>query len=161
MQCNTIHLISFSSFFLHLLFWLRSMFFFCLSFPIKLQLGKRLQLHSCQQSKPSFLRDVNKLHVHCYNWTRSWSTSLKKECLQRGPVFFRALLHHTTSRWNIKLQKVRAFLVCGILMKSFKKNVLKIWKKSWESLGSYLLNSTANPAHFHLNWAGLAVLFNR
>ena len=27
--------------------------------------------------------------------------------------------------------------------------------------GSYLLNSTANPAHFHSNWAGLAVLFSR
>ena len=26
---------------------------------------------------------------------------------------------------------------------------------------SYLLNSKANPAHFHSNWAGLAVLFIR
>ena len=34
-------------------------------------------------------------------------------------------------------------------------------KKSWEPFGSYLLNSTANPAHFHPNWAGLAVLFSR
>ena len=25
--------------------------------------------------------------------------------------------------------------------------------------GSYLINSTANPAHFHSNWAGLALLF--
>ena len=31
----------------------------------------------------------------------------------------------------------------------------------WEPFGSYLLNSTANPAHFHSNWAGLAVLFSR
>ena len=58
-------------------------------------------------------------------------------------------------------KNVRAFLVCGFLMKSFNKNILKIWKKSWEPFGSYLLNSTANPAHFHPNWAGLAVLFSR
>ena len=34
-------------------------------------------------------------------------------------------------------------------------------KKSWEPFRSCLLNSTANPAHFHPNWAGLAVLFSR
>ena len=35
-------------------------------------------------------------------------------------------------------------------------------KKLWEPFGSFLLNSsTANPAHFHLNWAGLAMLFSR
>ena len=32
-----------------------------------------------------------------------------------------------------------------------KKIVGAVWK----------LNSTANPAHFHPNWAGLAVLFSR
>ena len=31
----------------------------------------------------------------------------------------------------------------------------------WEPFGSCLLHSIANPAHFHLNWAGLAVLFSR
>jgi hypothetical protein len=39
--------------------------------------------------------------------------------------------------------------------------MLKIWKKSWEPFRSCLLDSTANPAHFHPNWAGLAVLFSR
>ena len=58
-------------------------------------------------------------------------------------------------------KNARAFMVCGFLMKSFKKNILKIWKKLWELFGSYLLNSTANPAHFHQNWAGLAVPFSR
>ena len=33
--------------------------------------------------------------------------------------------------------------------------------KSWEPFRSCLLNSTANLAHFHQNWAGLAVLFRR
>ena len=37
----------------------------------------------------------------------------------------------------------------------------KNWKKSWEPFLSCLLNSTANPAHFHLSLTGLAVLFNR
>ena len=58
-------------------------------------------------------------------------------------------------------KNAQAFLVCGFLMKSLNKNILKIWNKSWEPFGSYLLNSTANPAHFHPNWAGLAVLFSR
>ena len=39
--------------------------------------------------------------------------------------------------------------------------MLKVWKKSWEPFGSCLLNSTANPAHFHPSLAGLAVLFSR
>ena len=39
--------------------------------------------------------------------------------------------------------------------------ILKIWKKSWEPFGSYLLNSTANSAQFEWKWAGLAVLFSR
>ena len=34
-------------------------------------------------------------------------------------------------------------------------------KKSWEPFGSYQLNSTDNPAHFHSYWAGLALLFGR
>ena len=29
-------------------------------------------------------------------------------------------------------------------------------KRSWKSFGSYLLNSFANPAHFHSKLAGLA-----
>jgi len=32
--------------------------------------------------------------------------------------------------------------------------------KSWEPFRNCLLNSTANPAHFHQNWAGLDVLLN-
>ena len=38
---------------------------------------------------------------------------------------------------------------------------MKIWKKWWELLGSYLLNSTANPAQSEQKWDGLAVLFSR
>jgi hypothetical protein len=43
-------------------------------------------------------------------------------------------------------------------MKLIKKTILKIWEKSWEPFGSYLLNSTANPAQVEWKWAGLAVL---
>ena len=42
-----------------------------------------------------------------------------------------------------------------------KRNIPKIWKKSWVLFGSYLLNNTANPAHLHSNWAESAVLFSR
>ena len=41
-----------------------------------------------------------------------------------------------------------------IISNEYAKNM----KKLWESSGSYLLNSTANPAHFQSNWAELAVL---
>ena len=59
-------------------------------------------------------------------------------------------------------KNARAFLVCGFLMKSFKKKYPEnMKKKSWEPFGNYLLNIKANPAHFHPNWAGLAVLFSR
>ena len=37
----------------------------------------------------------------------------------------------------------------------------KTKQKSWELFRSSLLNSTANPANFHPNWAGLTVLFSR
>ena len=54
---------------------------------------------------------------------------------------------------------------CGLwvlnemILKKYPENLKK---KSWETFefGS-LLNSTDNPAHFHSNWAGLAVLFSR
>ena len=61
----------------------------------------------------------------------------------------------------IWVKNVRAIVVCGFLIKSLKKHILKIWKKSWVPFRSYLLNSTANPAHFYSSWAGLAVLFSR
>ena len=56
-------------------------------------------------------------------------------------------------------KNVRAIVVCGLLMKSLKKLILKIWKKSWELFESYLLNSKANPANFHtkLGWIGCAI----
>ena len=34
-------------------------------------------------------------------------------------------------------------------------------KKVLEPFGSCLLNSTASPAHFHPNWAGLPLLFSK
>ena len=82
-----------------------------------------------------------------------------------------SLLHNKTCFYTAQLtlptaeilsgKNPRAFLFCGVLIKSFKKNILYIWKKSWEPFGSYLLNSTANPANFHPNWVGLDVLFSR
>ena len=52
-------------------------------------------------------------------------------------------------------------MVCVLLMKLIKKKVSWKYEKSLEPFGSYLLNSTANPVHFHPNWAGLAVLFSQ
>ena len=61
----------------------------------------------------------------------------------------------------IWVKNVRAIVFCGFLMKWLKEYILKIWKKSWVPFGSFLLNSAANPAHFHSSWVGLAVLFSR
>ena len=59
------------------------------------------------------------------------------------------------------VKNMRAIVVCGFSIKSLKKHILKFWKKSWVPFGRYLLNSTANPAHFHSNWAESAVLSSR
>ena len=51
-----------------------------------------------------------------------------------------------------------------VSMVSYLKKLMKIKilkrKKSWEQFRICLLNSTANPAHFHQNQAGLVVLFS-
>ena len=50
----------------------------------------------------------------------------------------------------------------GFILKKINKHEnIKERKKSWEPFRICLLNSTANPAHFHQNWAELAVLFSR
>ena len=48
----------------------------------------------------------------------------------------------------ICVKNVRAIVVCGFLLKWFKKKILKVWKKIEKPFRSYLLNSTANPAQF-------------
>ena len=66
----------------------------------------------------------------------------------------------TYSRNNIG-QKFEGNWVFWVLNEMIKKIYPEYLKKKWVPFGSYLLNSTANPAHFHSNWAGLAVLFSR
>ena len=58
------------------------------------------------------------------------------------------------------VKNVEAIVVCAFLMNWLKKNPENM-KKPWEPFGSYLLNSTANPAQFEWKWPGLAVLFSR
>ena len=68
-------------------------------------------------------------------------------------------LHTTFSRNNMRQ---KCWGNCGLcVLIETKMKYPKNMKKSWETFGSYLLNSKANPAHFHSNWAGLAVLFIR
>ena len=68
---------------------------------------------------------------------------------------------HTTYTRNNMGQKCESD--CGLWVPNEKnlKRYENLKKKSWEPFGSYLLNSTANPAHFHPNLAGLAMLFRR
>ena len=69
-------------------------------------------------------------------------------------------LQRFVSTWtysrNNKGQKCEGNCGLWVLNEINKKYILQIWKKSWVPFGSYMLNSTANPAHFHSNWAGLA-----
>ena len=69
---------------------------------------------------------------------------------------------HTTHSWNIKWQKCEGISDLWVLNEIIqKKNPENMKRKSWKPFGSYLLNSTANPAYFHPNLARLAVLFSR
>ena len=77
-------------------------------------------------------------------------------------MYFWSSIHKSTCKFTppnseiICGQNVSTKVVCGIIFFFEKKAMLKIWKKSWVPFRSYLLNSTANPAHLHSNWAGLA-----
>ena len=68
---------------------------------------------------------------------------------------------HTAYCRNNMGQKYEGNGGLWVLNEMIKKIYSGNLKKSWVPFGSYLLNSTANPAHFHSNWAGLAVLFSR
>ena len=48
-------------------------------------------------------------------------------------------------------QNVGTKVVCGMILFFEKKTMLKNWKKLWVPFRSYLLNSTANPAHLSAN----------
>ena len=62
---------------------------------------------------------------------------------------------HTTNSWNIKWQKCADVGFNDFIFKKWKLKYLN-QKTSWEPFRSCLLNSTANPANFHPNWARLA-----
>ena len=74
--------------------------------------------------------------------------------LPKGKAF-----QHTAYTIKNKLWKCKGVLwdifFNQILIISYKK------KKSWELFRICLINSTANPAHFHPTWAVLAVLISR
>ena len=58
-----------------------------------------------------------------------------------------AKIRHTTYSWNIMCQIWEGDCGLWVLNEILFKNMLKVWKKSWEPFGSCLLNSTANPAN--------------
>ena len=68
---------------------------------------------------------------------------------------------NTTYTRNNMSQKCEGNCGLWVLNEIIKKIYPENLKKMWELFGSYLLNSTANPAHFHSNWAGSALLFSR
>ena len=68
---------------------------------------------------------------------------------------------HTIYTRNNMGQKCEGNCGLWVLNEILKKTSPENLKKIVGAFGSYLLNSTANPAHFHSNWAGLAMLFSR
>ena len=96
------------------------------------------------------------------NWDQS--------CITSSCVFFLSFLdpptwsaaisiHTTYSRDNMG-QKYEGNCGLWVLQEIIKKSIPLKFEKN-RGFGSSLLNSTANPAHFLSNWAGLAVLFSR
>ena len=71
-------------------------------------------------------------------------------------------LHTTYNRNNIG-QKCEGNCGLWVLNEIIKSMYPESLKKIMGAVafGSYLLNSTANPAQFEWKWAGLAVLFSR
>ena len=61
--------------------------------------------------------------------------------------------HYLQLKYQVAKMR-RHFWFVGSQWNHSKQNILKILER-------YLINSTTNPAHFHPNWAGLAVLFSR
>ena len=67
---------------------------------------------------------------------------------QFGKSDFQYSAVHTIYSRNNMGQKCEGNWGVWVLNEIIKRNVLKKFKKSWEPFGSYLLNSTANPAQF-------------
>ena len=125
-----------------IVFWWTSLYSHPNSFKAFTQMGSQLELWTWNQRKTCF----------CH-----WVQGRNKERSKYQIVF-----NITPPNSEIICgRNVSTKVVCGIILFFEKKAMLKIWKKSWVPFRSYLLNSTANPAHLHSNWAGLAVLFSR
>ena len=70
-------------------------------------------------------------------------------------------LGHTPYKKNINYEKCAGIGLNGFIFEiTDEKYCTNGKKRSWEPFRICLLNSTANPANFHPNWAGLAVLLN-
>ena len=74
----------------------------------------------------------------------------------------RLCLHFTLFLWDINEQKNCQNFQCGFsYLDSFSKALTERILDSNDRFRICLLSSTANPAHFHQTWAGLAVLVSR
>ena len=69
---------------------------------------------------------------------------------------------HTTYTIRNKLWKCEGKIILWDSFSILKQKICwKYVKRSCEPLRNCLLNSTTNPANFHWNWAGLALLSSR
>ena len=76
-------------------------------------------------------------------------------------LFQSPMQYHTIYSKNNIGQKCKGNCGLWVLNEMIKKYIVEIWKKLWVPFGSYLLNSTANPAQFEWKLAGLAVLLKQ
>ena len=86
--------------------------------------------------------DDNLTSVACWSYAPQLSScsigsSTSEVFFFEHVLYFRAYcVHYTLPTAELLSGKnARAFLVCGFLMKSYKKNILNIRKKSWEFFG--------------------------
>ena len=91
--------------------------------------------------------EINYVFRFKYRMNQSWEAKMKQEdlkCKALLLLFVCASASQLVNKSNfytppipeiIWVYNVRAIVVCGFLIKSLKKYILKIWKKSWVPLG--------------------------
>ena len=95
---------------------------------------------------------IGRILKYCYRLT---SSKLSKKGPPTRGWLVKALKVNTMSKmWGYMGSQLnhKKFYICWKWVWKYEKIVGAVWE---------LLNSTANPAHFHSDWAGLAVLFSR
>ena len=106
---------------------------------------------------------LNIIHTHkCSQDTKRTAYLFKSALHKCWPNELNTIFKTTPQIFNDKYRaKTSNAQLCTHYLAKILIKIEILKKKCWEPHRICLLNSTANPAHFHQNWAELAVLFSR